>query len=520
MAEFYVDIGVLKEREEELKKLADELKEIAGVVSAIRLSLDVKILFRENICRELSGLVDQLLEQAEAVTSLKDGLAYIGKCYADAEKTICSGTLAGVKEKQPEEESQNQELEDAVCQLRAYLEANKEEIKGKNEAWKNEEEFWRFVDHQENNLRLSYEYEEIRAEFYRGLTEEEVLQMVLQMVRFPDYDLKFLTSSALEGVEIDVRKEILEELKESGGVLSEKWEAMQLHMGVELAYKGSALGVSFEEMELEWSAKATEERNKLLEYMKVQAGANVSNRVNNPPPTYKNLDPNIPIEAAELEGLNRMGNYDYIPMSPESLALVKRNEELGLYGRNVGGSPPAGMMGSGEYLAAAGILGQGVAVAGSMPKVGAEGVGGANTPVQEIQSKFPLDNQTGKTFNYTIENGKLRLENGIEQADFVVDMNGNLQIGRGHSYLANGEAVEAAGTVQVNSQGYVRLITNESGHYQPTIVQAQNYVTVFENLGLKVENSWIRIGSFDASLSNYVINKEIFYNGPIKYMPE
>lgn len=102
------------------------------------------------------------------------------------------------------------------------------------------------------------------------------------------------------------------------------------------------------------------------------------------------------------------------------------------------------------------------------------------------------------------------MENGIQEVDFIVDMDGNLKIGKGHSYLANGKSVQVAGTIKVNSQGYVRNITNESGHYQPTVSQAQNYQQILENVGLNVENTWIRIGEFEASFSNYVIDKKYF----------
>ena len=84
---------------------------------------------------------------------------------------------------------------------------------------------------------------------------------------------------------------------------------------------------------------------------------------------------------------------------------------------------------------------------------------------------------------------------------------------------SSGSSVQAAGTMKVNSQGYVRLITNMSGHFQPNTVQAIKYPTIFKNVGLNIDNAWIRIGEFETSMSNYVINSRVFYNGPIKNMP-
>ena len=138
---------------------------------------------------------------------------------------------------------------------------------------------------------------------------------------------------------------------------------------------------------------------------------------------------------------------------------------------------------------------------------------------QNIRNKFPNDNQKGKVFNYTMENGKINIRDGIQEVDFVIDMDGNLHIGRGHSYLASGNSVQAAGKMKVNSQGYIRNIINDSGYYQPTVNEALNYPNIFRNIGLNVDSAWIRIDEFNSSLSNYVIDSKVFYNGPIQNMP-
>ncbi|MCX4353844.1 MAG: hypothetical protein OSJ60_19835, partial [Lachnospiraceae bacterium] len=147
-----------------------------------------------------------------------------------------------------------------------------------------------------------------------------------------------------------------------------------------------------------------------------------------------------------------------------------------------------------------------------------ESIKGGSSP-QAISNKFPNDNQKGKTFDYTIENGNVKIRDGIQEADFIIDMDGNLHIGRGHSYLANGNSVQAAGKMKVNSQGYIRNIINDSGHYQPTVSEALNYPNVLRSAGLNVDNAWIRVDSFTSSLSNYVIDSKVFYNGPVKYLP-
>lgn len=114
----------------------------------------------------------------------------------------------------------------------------------------------------------------------------------------------------------------------------------------------------------------------------------------------------------------------------------------------------------------------------------------------------------------------MRIENGIQNIDFIIDMDGNLHIGRGHSYLAGGNSVQAAGQLKVNAQGYVRLIVNDSGHYQPSVAEALNYPKILRNAGLNIDNKWIRIDEFTSSLSNYVFDSRVFYNGPVRYMPK
>ena len=138
---------------------------------------------------------------------------------------------------------------------------------------------------------------------------------------------------------------------------------------------------------------------------------------------------------------------------------------------------------------------------------------------QTINNKFPNENQAGRTFNFTVEDGRLNIENGIQEVDFVIDMDGDLYIGSGHSYLSGGQNVQAAGTMKVNSQGYIRNISNKSGHFQPTVSETMNYPKIFKNIGLNVDNSWIRISEFDTSMSNYVVDEHVFYQGPIQYMP-
>lgn len=60
----------------------------------------------------------------------------------------------------------------------------------------------------------------------------------------------------------------------------------------------------------------------------------------------------------------------------------------------------------------------------------------------------------------------------------------------------NGGDVQAAGTFKVNSQGYVRNVTNASGHYAPTLEQGKSFPDVLENLGIRTKNAWLELGDY------------------------
>lgn len=64
--------------------------------------------------------------------------------------------------------------------------------------------------------------------------------------------------------------------------------------------------------------------------------------------------------------------------------------------------------------------------------------------------------------------------------------------------------MQAAGKLKVDSNGNVRRITNESGHYTPTLGQAKNYQQIFENTGINTKNAWLETYQLDVTKSGYV----------------
>lgn len=142
--------------------------------------------------------------------------------------------------------------------------------------------------------------------------------------------------------------------------------------------------------------------------------------------------------------------------------------------------------------------------AGDGRKTG-QGVGSVSKQsVQIIQNRYPNEIQQGKSFEYVLENGQVKIRDGIKEVDFIIDVNGNLKVGRGHSHLANGADVQAAGKLKVDANGNVRRITNESGHYTPTAEQAKNYEQIFNSAGIKTENAWLEIYQLELTSNGYV----------------
>ncbi|EBF5850553.1 hypothetical protein FH026_14895 [Listeria monocytogenes] len=140
------------------------------------------------------------------------------------------------------------------------------------------------------------------------------------------------------------------------------------------------------------------------------------------------------------------------------------------------------------------------------PEVGkiSERTSGGKNPVQLIKNKYPNEKQAGKTFDYIIENGQIKIRDGIHEVDFIIDIEGNLKVGKGHSYLADGADVQAAGKLKLDKNGNVRRIDNQSGHYTPTTDHANNYQQIFENSGINTKNAWLENYSMNLTESGYV----------------
>lgn len=118
---------------------------------------------------------------------------------------------------------------------------------------------------------------------------------------------------------------------------------------------------------------------------------------------------------------------------------------------------------------------------------------------QKIKNKYPNEAlpKDGELW------GIAKIENGLinpignkgktfNEVDFVITIKGELKIGKKHHFLGNASDVEAAGTLKVVN-GKVKKISNASGHYFPSIPEAEKFPQIFRQLGIDTKNASLEI---------------------------
>ena len=172
----------------------------------------------------------------------------------------------------------------------------------------------------------------------------------------------------------------------------------------------------------------------------------------------------------------------------------------------------AGMAASGKGIVESGNrLGKMVKEGGTTNKM-SKGISEKGSS-SKIANKFPNEAMPsdGKVFDYYIENGRIKGIDGRNNADFVITTDNNLIIGNKHHYLGNGQDVLAAGQLKINGQGQIKRIDNLSGHYRPTVDEAMRYQSLFENLGLDLNKTWLEYYRIDIDSDGMVVNTSLDY---------
>ena len=94
-----------------------------------------------------------------------------------------------------------------------------------------------------------------------------------------------------------------------------------------------------------------------------------------------------------------------------------------------------------------------------------------------------------------IVDGKVEMNGNVVtsgQFDFVVTIEGNIMLGRKHTYMSKGADVQAAGTLKLRN-GKVVNIDNNSGHYVPNLEQTLKFKQIFQENGVDVSKAHLKV---------------------------
>ncbi|UTX48815.1 hypothetical protein [Chryseobacterium sp. MA9] len=117
-----------------------------------------------------------------------------------------------------------------------------------------------------------------------------------------------------------------------------------------------------------------------------------------------------------------------------------------------------------------------------------------------ITNKYPNDPipLDGKFYGTAeVENGLIKIDGALanypQNVDYIITNDGKLLLGRKHHFLGEAKDVLAAGDLKL-VKGKVKRISNLSGHYQPTKIEAEQFPEIFKILNVDLKNSNLNIG--------------------------
>ncbi|WP_118973122.1 RHS repeat-associated core domain-containing protein [Taibaiella koreensis] len=120
-----------------------------------------------------------------------------------------------------------------------------------------------------------------------------------------------------------------------------------------------------------------------------------------------------------------------------------------------------------------------------------------------VKNTTPQVGEAYQSNGAMISNGKVNINGRSVTSgnfDFVVTKEGNLILGIGHYNLSGGaETVQAVGTIRL-FKGQITELTNNSGHYMPSIVEGENAINVFNRLGAATSGVRVRLYGADGTL--------------------
>lgn len=89
-------------------------------------------------------------------------------------------------------------------------------------------------------------------------------------------------------------------------------------------------------------------------------------------------------------------------------------------------------------------------------------------------------------------NGQLKIVNdanffSMQRWDYIIKTNGQILVGTKHSWLSKGEDVLAAGELKYNNKKLFE-INNRSGHYLPSKRESSNFLKIFRQAGVEIND--------------------------------
>ncbi|WP_370895584.1 hypothetical protein [Chryseobacterium gossypii] len=138
----------------------------------------------------------------------------------------------------------------------------------------------------------------------------------------------------------------------------------------------------------------------------------------------------------------------------------------------------------------------------------------------KITNKFPTEGlpEDGFILSYTVDsNGIFKQTTGnifkTREYDFVITNDGLLRLGEKHHLLGNREEVLAAGSMRFKN-GKISELHNLSGHYRPTLEEAERLIEILNKLEVPIKRARYDIFIIESNNAGFVtsmrINKRIF----------
>ena len=105
-----------------------------------------------------------------------------------------------------------------------------------------------------------------------------------------------------------------------------------------------------------------------------------------------------------------------------------------------------------------------------------------------IKLKLNLPQVKSSIINYNIIDGKIIGLDDDRLYDFIINIDGDLIIGKNHTKLSNkSKYVLFAGEIKLKD-GKIYYINNNSGHYQPNLLETMKFILYFKTYNILSKN--------------------------------